>query len=247
MCNSLLTTLGTLLARICSQKTFLNCHDVQSVTLSCVQLPQLPTFHLTDTFQDKETKRQRNKETKRQRDKEINSPWPARVFVARLLLFWSNVRVTKAFVDSLKSFLEKGLVHTNNIETHFCRAEDLSLFRSASTGSVALTRRTGDPSVTTRRPWIPIHPRIKWVLIHLMESLSWHLSSRNIQTRRPDFLLGTTPKSLECLAGNNIDEEWCWIQTTMKRASVVGPSALILSGAKSVRGPRAFEFLYFLS
>ena len=41
-----------MLARICSQKTFLNCHDVQSVTLSCVQLPQLPTFHLTDTFQD---------------------------------------------------------------------------------------------------------------------------------------------------------------------------------------------------
>ena len=88
MCNSLLTTLGTLLARICSQKTFLNCHDVQSVTLSCVQLPQLPTFHLTDTrFQkkiavticswvryviqgsfslllDEETKRQRDKVTK---------------------------------------------------------------------------------------------------------------------------------------------------------------------------------------
>ena len=35
--------------------------------------------------------------------------------------------------------------------------------------------------------------------------------------------------------------------TTMKRASVVGPRARILSGAKRVRGPRAFEFLYFLS
>ena len=70
----------------------------------------------TKKQRNKETKRQRDKETKRQRDKETNSPWPARVLVARLLLFWSNVRVTKAFVDSLKSFLEKVLVHTNKYE-----------------------------------------------------------------------------------------------------------------------------------
>ena len=45
--NSLkLTKLGTLLARICSQKTFLNWKEVQSVVLSCVQFPQLPTIHL---------------------------------------------------------------------------------------------------------------------------------------------------------------------------------------------------------
>ena len=42
-----LTKLGTLLARICSQKTFRNWKEVQSVALSCVQLPQLPTIHLT--------------------------------------------------------------------------------------------------------------------------------------------------------------------------------------------------------
>ena len=49
--NSLkLTKLGTLLARICSQKTFLNWKEVQSVVLSCVQFPQLPTIHLVKPY-----------------------------------------------------------------------------------------------------------------------------------------------------------------------------------------------------
>ena len=40
-----------------------------------------------------------------------------------------------------------------HVETHFCRAEDLSLFGSAPTRSVTLAWRTGHPSITARWAW----------------------------------------------------------------------------------------------
>ena len=154
-----------------------------------------------------------------------------------------------------------------HVETHFCRAEDLSLFGSASTRSVALARRTSHPSITARRAWNVrdtfwrvIKARylyLKCVRDHLMVFLSLHLSSGSIQTQHPDSPLDTTPTSLLLPNVKALLIFLCSMTlmtmvlmlmlTTMKRASVVGPRARILSGAKRVRGPRAFEFLYFLS
>ena len=101
------------------------------------------------------------------------------------------------------------------------------------------------------------HIHLKCVMDHLMVFLSSNPSSGSIQTQHPDSPLDTTPTSFLLPTVEALLIFLCSLTliamvlmlmlTTMKRASVVGPRARILSGAKRVRGPLAFEFLYFLS
>ena len=105
--------LGTLFARICSQKTLRNWNWVQSVPFPSVQLPQVPTFHLQNKY--------------------IGhlflfffAPWTTWILIAGFLFFGLEVWVTETLVHPFKSFLKTYLASKRLVPLTFAE-QNISL------------------------------------------------------------------------------------------------------------------------